>query len=167
MSSPKLKVILFSTALLLIMPWWLLRFFTFLKRKKGEERFVALKHDMSKVYDRVEWGFLRAMCSKLGFDKKWIDLAMRCVSTVSYSLLINGFPPTPLFPLEASVRGILSRLICSLFVQKVSLLFLNRWKLEEILLVSKSCGKPLRSLISYLQMIAFFFPGQTKMKLTR
>lgn len=45
---------------------------------------------MSKAYDRVEWGFLRSIRLKLGFDPFWTDLIMNCVRSVSYSFLVNG-----------------------------------------------------------------------------
>ena len=68
-------------------------------RKKGKKRALALKLDISKVYDRVEWDFLKGMMIKLGFPQRWIDQFMSCVTTSSFSVRINGkaygnFKPT-------------------------------------------------------------------------
>ena len=53
---------------------------------------MAVKLDISKAYDRVEWSFLRQIMLKLGFDQHWVQLAMETVCTASYSMLINGEP---------------------------------------------------------------------------
>lgn len=58
--------------------------------KKGKDGFVAMKLDMSKAYDMVEWGFLEKVMRKMGFCEIWISLIMMCITTVSYSVLING-----------------------------------------------------------------------------
>ena len=79
-------------------------------RRKGRKGHMAVKLNISKAYDWVEWTFLKRMMVKLGFDPNWVHLAMEIVTTASYSILINGEPrgfvtPTwgirqgdPLFP---------------------------------------------------------------------
>ena len=59
---------------------------------------MAIKLDMGKAYDQVEWAYLEAMMRKLGFHERWINLMMMCVSMVSYSVLINGQPKGRIFP---------------------------------------------------------------------
>lgn len=51
---------------------------------------MALKLDMSKTYDKVEWPFLEEIMKRLGFGEKWINLVMVCVKSISYSILVNG-----------------------------------------------------------------------------
>ena len=38
-------------------------------KKEGKEGFVAIKLDMSKVYDRVEWDFIKQVMEKMGFHE--------------------------------------------------------------------------------------------------
>ncbi|XP_030973321.1 uncharacterized protein LOC115993382 [Quercus lobata] len=63
----------------------------FLKQKKGgSDSFMAAKLDMSKAFDRVEWIFVEKVMRKMGFNEDWINLVMNCISSVSYSVIING-----------------------------------------------------------------------------
>lgn len=60
---------------------------------------------MSKAYDRVEWLFLDRMMSKIGFDSRWTNLIMQCVSTVSYRFKVNGEMTEDITPTRGLRQG--------------------------------------------------------------
>uniref|UniRef100_A0A803P3V6 Reverse transcriptase n=1 Tax=Cannabis sativa TaxID=3483 RepID=A0A803P3V6_CANSA len=60
------------------------------KGRFGNGKKMALKLDMSKAYDRVEWKFLEGMMRSLGYDDRWIAKVMSCVKSVTFSVLLNG-----------------------------------------------------------------------------
>ncbi|KAM1809552.1 hypothetical protein ACFX12_026443 [Malus domestica] len=62
------------------------------KRSSGWNGVMALKLDISKAYDRLEWNFLESIMKCMGFSEEWIRLVMICVSMVTYSFKVNGEP---------------------------------------------------------------------------
>ena len=60
------------------------------RKRNGKESYMAIKLDMLKAYDRVEWGFLAKIMEKIGFCMQWIKWIMECITTVSFSVNING-----------------------------------------------------------------------------
>jgi len=62
------------------------------KMIKGKTAWIGLKLDMEKAYDCLEWDFLFAILHQLGFHHQWIGWIRECVTSVSYSMLINHVP---------------------------------------------------------------------------
>ena len=52
---------------------------------------MAVKMDMSKTYDCVEWEFVSQVMQRLGFHEKCFSIKwiMQCIIYVSYPYLIN------------------------------------------------------------------------------
>ena len=51
---------------------------------------MTLKIDLEKVYDKLEWSFIRDILFRANFLADLIDIIMSCVSMVSTSILFNG-----------------------------------------------------------------------------
>lgn len=76
---------------------------TMKKRKQRKNGTCAVKLDMHKAYDRVEWVFLEAILSKLGFAGQWIKMIMACVMSVENKVWFNS-SETPSFRPSRGLR---------------------------------------------------------------
>ncbi|XP_019190157.1 PREDICTED: uncharacterized protein LOC109184594 [Ipomoea nil] len=103
----------------------------YLNRKQcGAVGWAALKLDMAKAYDHMEWSFLRGMLLAMDFDNNWVELIMLCVSTVSYKFLINDSRTDPVTPTSGLRQGIHCLHTCLLSVQKGSPCYCSRHNQE-------------------------------------
>ena len=59
---------------------------------RGKEKGILCKLDIEKAYDHIRWDFLMQMLERMGFGSKWIRWNNGCISTASFSVLINGSP---------------------------------------------------------------------------
>ena len=69
----------------------------------SKEKAMFIKLDLAKAYDRVSWEFLGHLLHAFGFDMEWVDWILSCVTSPSFSVLING-EPTDLFSASRGIR---------------------------------------------------------------
>ena len=74
-------------------------------KKSGKSEFMTMKLDMRKAYDRVECDFLLHLMGKMGFHRRWIGLISTCISSIMYSVLVNGEPRGNIIPTRGIRQG--------------------------------------------------------------
>lgn len=63
-------------------------------RKNNSPR-CMIKMDLRKAYDSISWEFLFSVMSEMGFPPKFVNWIRVCVTTVTFSILVNGMPMKP------------------------------------------------------------------------
>ena len=78
----------------------------FLKRSGAVKHCsMAVKTDMSKAYDRLEWNFIEAVLRRFGFNDSFCHRVMSCITSVSYSILFNGEAQGHIIPKRGIRQG--------------------------------------------------------------
>lgn len=105
-----------------------------MERKKGRIGTMALKIDLEKAFDRLEWSFVCEVLHHFNFPKNIIDIIMACILSTSVSILFNGGKLEPFTPTRGIRQGDpLSPYIFILCLEYLSILILdkiadNTWK---------------------------------------
>jgi hypothetical protein len=76
-----------------------------IKKKQGKRGLCAVKLDMHKSYDRVEWCFLEKIMLKMGCARRWVDMIMACVKSVRYKVRINSMETETFSPTRGLRQG--------------------------------------------------------------
>jgi hypothetical protein len=66
--------------------------FHIMKYKRGKGGLMALKLDIEKAFDSLEWSFLLKILELLGFHPTCINWIGQCISNSSFSILLDGSP---------------------------------------------------------------------------
>lgn len=83
-----------------------------LKKFMSKKHAMAMKHDVHKAYDWVEWSFFRKVLFHFGSIETWVNLVMQCMTTINYSILINSVPSVLFSP----SRELRQRFIVSIYI---------------------------------------------------
>ncbi|CAN0839655.1 Transposon TX1 uncharacterized 149 kDa protein [Linum grandiflorum] len=59
-------------------------------RIKSGKPGIVLKLDIEKAYDHLNWMCLFKVMERMGFPSRWVEWVKCCVSTASFSILVNG-----------------------------------------------------------------------------
>lgn len=68
------------------------------KRDKCGKGSLAIKLDMNKAYDHLDWRFIQKVLLAYGFSEGWVNMVMKLISTVSYRFKVNGFLSDKIVP---------------------------------------------------------------------
>lgn len=60
--------------------------------KKSGDDCIIFKVDFEKAYDSVNWGLLKYVMRRMGFDEKWMRWMGACIFKGHVSVLVNGSP---------------------------------------------------------------------------
>ena len=66
---------------------------------------MAIKVDLEKAYDKIEWSFIREVLINANLLHKLVALIMSYVSLVSTSILFNEGNVDPIFPSRGIRQG--------------------------------------------------------------
>ena len=93
------------------------------KNLKSRTSWVAIKLDMEKACDRLEWDFILKFLPELGFHPLWNKWIMEIISSVSYLVIVND-EPNGLFNPSMGIRqgGPLSPYICIICMESLNYL---------------------------------------------
>lgn len=58
----------------------------------SKEKAMFIKLDMAKAYDHAKWAFLFKLLEAFGIAGDWIEWVKSCVTSSSFSVLVNGEP---------------------------------------------------------------------------
>ncbi|KAL0011105.1 hypothetical protein SO802_006213 [Lithocarpus litseifolius] len=76
-----------------------------LSKKRGRVGYMALKIDLEKAYDKLEWSFIRETLIRVNLPSDLIDIIMSCVSTVFTAVLFNGEAIDTIYPSRGIRQG--------------------------------------------------------------
>ena len=76
-----------------------------LDRKKGKEGYMAIRVDLEKAYDQLEWSFVNKVLHAFHFPQNIIKVIMSCVTSPRISILFSEDALDPFNPPRGLRQG--------------------------------------------------------------
>ncbi len=131
--------------------------------RKVKEGFVAIKVDLQKAYDKLNWGFLKVVLLKFGFSEVFVKWILLCVTFVSSSILINGGKTKTFFPSRGLRQGDpLSPYLFILCQEVLSQMFERQFALGNLHGVRMNVSGPAISRVMFVDDIMIFTKANRK-----
>ncbi|CAN1222018.1 LINE-1 retrotransposable element ORF2 protein [Linum grandiflorum] len=97
-----------------------------MRLKTGRKGVFAIKLDLAKAYDRIEWKFVEETLRRANFPENFISVTMSCISSATTQVLWNGALTEPFTPGRGLRQGCpLSPYLFTLCVERLSNLIMD------------------------------------------
>ena len=61
-----------------------------MRNSKGKKGFMAIKIDLEKAYDRLDWEFIMDSLRDMGLNEHFLNIIWNCISSSTMDILWNG-----------------------------------------------------------------------------
>jgi len=76
-----------------------------MRKKRGRCGFMAIKLDLEKAYDRLNWAFTRHTLMEMRLPQLMVEVIMLCITSYSMRILWNGEPTASFQPTRGIRQG--------------------------------------------------------------
>lgn len=92
-----------------------------MRKKAGKKCFMAIKIDLKKAYDRLNWEFIHEALQETGLPRDMIHIIMECITSATIKVLWNGEVVIEFVPSRGIRQGdLLSLYIFVLCIERLS-----------------------------------------------
>ena len=118
---------------------------------------MAIKLDIQKAYDRVNWSFLKVVLIKFGFNEVFINWIMEYITSIPFEVMINGGKSKNFKPKKGLRQGDPLSLYIFILGQEILLRLLEKeFRHHNISDVKASVGGPAIMRVMYADDIVLF-----------
>ena len=124
---------------------------------------MAIKLDLQKAYDRVNWKFLESVLLHFGFNETFTSWIIACISSVSFEVVVNGGKSECFKPSRGLRQGNpLSPYLFTLGLEVLSRLIDHELKLKNVAGIKTSINGPIITHVMYADDVVLFSKASRK-----